>query len=342
MRMQSPVVLWNFLDGRRGHENQVRAFSDSVSALIPAQVREIRLQPEQYGMRGLLPSRWRTLLDHLPQPDLLIGAGHRTQASLLTCRRLYGGRSVILMKPGLPSRCFDFCLIPQHDTVRSSYPGILRTRGALTMHRRTGHIESQRKLILLGGPSRHYCWDSPHVIRVLQSLFDSEPGPWKILTSRRTPADFCRQWSQLQSDIPVLPPEDSAAEQEFRQLPSCSRLVVSCDSMSMIAEARATRADVSLLRLPERRRSRITREINRLISTATDVMPGEFLFRLPLLNTVGPSEAERCAALILQAIRADTVTTAQTHTRQLPASSWAGLLGRPGTVPADLHMSGIP
>ncbi len=179
MSMHSPVVLWNFLDGRRGHENQVRALSNALSELTQTHVQEIRMQPSQYGVRGLLPSRWRSLLNHLPAPNLLIGAGHRTQASLITCRRLYGGRTVTLMKPGLPASWFDFCLIPQHDSVRSSYPGILRTSGPLTIHRRHEHPDSQRWLILLGGPSRHYRWNTTHVIRSLQSLLNPSPDHGK-------------------------------------------------------------------------------------------------------------------------------------------------------------------
>ncbi len=340
MSMHSPVVLWNFLDGRRGHENQVRALSNALSELTQTHVQEIRMQPSQYGVRGLLPSRWRSLLNHLPAPNLLIGAGHRTQASLITCRRLYGGRTVTLMKPGLPASWFDFCLIPQHDSVRSSYPGILRTSGPLTIHRRHEHPDSQRWLILLGGPSRHYRWNTTHVIRSLQSLLISQPGPWKILTSRRTPTDFCTQWTQLQTSIPVLAPDDAAAEQEFSQLPSCSRLVVSCDSMSMIAEARATRSAVSLLLLPERRRSRITREIRRMISTATNAAAGDSLIQLPHQNAGGRPEAERCATLILQASTAPSSTIARRQPQPHPVSVRAGLLCGRESLPADLRMSG--
>lgn len=300
MRPEPPTVIWRFFDGRRGHENQVRALTEAICRRASAITVDLPLQPRQFGFRGFLPNRWKSIPPQTPAPDLLIAAGHRTHASLLTCQRLYGGRTVVLMKPGLPLNLFDACIIPLHDRVRTRHPALFRTQGALTQTRPTADINPNLKLILLGGPSRHFRWDTNLVVRTLQHLLSEEPGPWTILTSRRTPAEFTANWQRQSRAAPLLPPESTAAHQLWQQLHTSAGLLVTCDSMSMISEALASPSETSLLRLPAARKSRITTAVDRLIADSPAVSEEIPLHRLPRRVVAPVPEADRCADFLLE------------------------------------------
>ena len=148
--------------------------------------------PQPFGPRDdEINQRSRNTSDTpLPKPDLIIGAGHATHPTLLAARRAHGGRAVVLMKPSLPRRCFDLCILPRHDGVAADAHTLV-TDGALNRVRPATASDANHGLILIGGASPHFEWDSDAIQVQIKSLLARTPDmQWTLATSRRTPANF--------------------------------------------------------------------------------------------------------------------------------------------------------
>ena len=241
---------------------------------------------------------------HLPTPDLIIGAGHGTHLAMLCARRARGGRAVVLMRPTLPLHLFDYCLIPEHDNPQPG-PGVIPTRGPLNTIRLSGRRETETGLILIGGPSRHYRWDSDAVLEQVRAL-TAEPGRhWCISDSPRTPAATRKALAALGGANREYAPHDRCARGWMKEhMARAAEIWISRDSMSMLFEALTSGAAVGLLDVPARGESRLTRAAGKLIesglvTTFQDWRNGA----RPTAPTAPFNEARRCAALLLEKIR---------------------------------------
>ncbi|GAB2509731.1 ELM1/GtrOC1 family putative glycosyltransferase [Microbulbifer agarilyticus] len=260
------ITVWRFVDGNRAHEKQSAALLAGLSEhLGPARVQSCDVDCSQ--LRFWLSGSLQMALDNagavaLGLPDLLIGAGHRCHLPLLAARRRFGGRSVVLMRPSLPIHWFDFALIPEHDRP-PSLPNVLTTRGALTMPLPQETARAGSGLILLGGPSRHFAWDSATLERDIGQLAASSLQ-WTLADSRRTP-EFALQ--QLARPGFTLAPWRECSEGWLeRQLASAEQVWVTQDSISMVFEALQSRAHVGVLALPSRnRKNKVRTAVQRLI-----------------------------------------------------------------------------
>ncbi|MDX5411056.1 MAG: mitochondrial fission ELM1 family protein, partial [Thauera sp.] len=114
MHNSRPLIVWRFTDGKPGHENQTAGLVQALQAYRPVEVHDIRA-PNGLAAAAAWTVWWFPWGDTLPDPDLLLGAGHATHMPLLAARRARGGRAVVLMRPSLPGNWFDLCAIPQHD-----------------------------------------------------------------------------------------------------------------------------------------------------------------------------------------------------------------------------------
>ncbi|MFM8729003.1 MAG: ELM1/GtrOC1 family putative glycosyltransferase [Planctomycetaceae bacterium] len=298
MLASDAAVVWRFLDGRTGHENQVLALSESLKRR-----RNCRFFDVPITFAASMP--WQIisrLLKHcrsLPTPHLCIGAGHRTHLPMLIARHQFGGKIVVLMKPSLPCHLFDACLIPRHDQIWLPHAGVLQTTGVLNRVRPASKLCPKTGLILIGGHSRHFLWNSRTVADHVHRLLDVPGISWTIAASRRTPDDFLLQMQKhtlAESISPkVLPAADLLA------LMNCAgHIAVTCDSMSMISESLSSGAAVTLIRLPLRKSGRLSQELCRLVRGGhfTDdfnalQMPTEQ--QKPFIM-----ESDRCAAFVEQ------------------------------------------
>ncbi|MGR8948269.1 MAG: ELM1/GtrOC1 family putative glycosyltransferase [Gammaproteobacteria bacterium] len=106
-------VVWRLVDGKAGHERQTAGFIKALSKITPCDTYEIKTT----GF-GVCRSLFSRALPKLPaaQPDLIIGAGSKCQWPMLLLKHRFGGQTVYFMRPGLPSRLFDLCVVPRHDT----------------------------------------------------------------------------------------------------------------------------------------------------------------------------------------------------------------------------------
>lgn len=238
----------------------------------------------------------------LPDPDLIIGAGHGTHMTLLAAGRARGGRTIVLMKPSLPLRLFDYCLIPAHD-LPPQRQNILVTRGVLNCAVPSRELAPGEGMILLGGPSRHYGWDAPGLIRQIREIrAGTKNVRWLIADSRRTPPATRHLLSgDAVSGGEFFPYETTAPGWLARHLRRAATVWVTEDSISMISEALTAGAAVGALSVPIKRRGRVTRAIDDMAGTGLIVRFSAWQAGATLHPADPPLyEAARCARILLE------------------------------------------
>lgn len=286
-------VVWQLADGKPGHEKQSQALLEALAEIRPFRLRKI----SSSYLVSIVNCLHRTY--HSTQiPDLVIGAGHKTHTYLLLTRFLLGSRSVVLMRPSLPASWFDMAFIPEHDRSRS-FGNVVRTKGVLTAVNARDKDEGTG-LILVGGESRHFHWDSESVADIISRIVSSNPGiHWQICNSRRTPRDFSgflppvvrseyRDWKKESDDFLV------------NAMSSASQIWVTSDSVSMLYESLTSGARVGVIYLqPVKARSKLVRSVNSLIDQQS-VQSSTVALSLNPLSEVSAFEPEskRCARLI--------------------------------------------
>jgi len=295
-----PLILWSISDGRAGHVAQSRGLIQALAELADCSIHEIDAPPAAQAFAGLFAGRAR-FADDLPDPDLIIGAGHRTHLPLIGARRARGGRSLVLMRPSLPLALFDFCLIPSHDAPPPA-ANVIVTRGPLNDVRPAAVREPGTGLILIGGPSRHYRWDLDSLLQQIRTITARQELRWQICDSPRTPAATRRALAGLGPDY--RPFDRCPPGWLGGQMARAGTVWISRDSMSMIFESLSAGAAVGLLDVPSRGESRLGRATDSLAADGLAVPYPDWLAGRPLAPPPAPlREGRRCAALVLDRLR---------------------------------------
>ena len=293
-----PLSVWRISDGRRGHDSQSLGLVQALGRLTPCQTFDVPALPWPQALAACLSGRFPGA-HRFPNPHLIIGAGHGTHVSILAARRARGGKAVVLMRPTLPTSCFDLCIIPEHDPAPAN-GRILRSCGPLNTLRPATQQDPARGLILVGGPSRHFHWRFTEMLPRLQALLQTSGLRWTLADSPRTPAADSERLAGLPGAEFVRCREASADWLE-NQLRAAGTVWVTADSMSMIFEALTAGAGVGILELPERRQDRVTRAVSDLTARGM-VTPFQCWHSGRRLVAQRPvlAEADRCAALLLR------------------------------------------
>jgi len=299
-------VVWRFSDAKAGHDSQSLGLLDALKRRLQIDSFDIPVSPGA-GLdwfRGQFPAG-----SLLPDPWLLIGAGHSTHLPLLTARRARGGRSVVLMKPDLPKRWFDLCVIPDHDRPRPA-ANVLATRGSLNRMQAVSRMadtgQNRRGLLMIGGPSRHYHWDHEQVIEQLAGVIRYSPvRHWILTTSRRTPPGFAERVQDMifnrQLKLTVHSWRDTPDQWLALQLERACCTWVTEDSVSMMYEALTAAIPVGLLSIPPRRQDRIVRGVEALVASGNVMRFSHWSRGIPLPRSVEVfDEANRVAARIVK------------------------------------------
>jgi mitochondrial fission protein ELM1 len=298
----NPIVIWRITDGKAGHEAQSRGLVEALGRLRAVDCRDLPALPRLRAVAGWLAGRFPPGSD-LPDPDLVVGAGHATHFSVLAARRARGGRSVVLMMPSLPLRLFDLCLVPEHDDPPES-TRVAPTVGVLNPVRPAAKADRSRGLILIGGPSAHYDWNGPAMLEQVLRVVSASPGiRWTLTTSRRTPAGFAPELRpRSPANLEVVPCEETEPGWVARHLQACATAWVSEDSVSMVFEALTAGARVGLLPMPTRgRASRVRRAVETLVRTGRVVrLPVDGPVPEPPAQSEPLAEADRCARIVLE------------------------------------------
>ena len=294
---RSPLIVWIVSDGKPGHLNQSLGLAEALARAAPAEIHILRARPAWRAWLVLLLKRLPH--DTLPRPDLIIGAGHATHLTLLALRRAYGGRSVVLMKPSLPRRCFDLCIVPEHDGVAADVRTLV-TAGALNRIRPARVRDAGHGLILIGGASKHFDWDSDAIQLQIKSILARTPDTqWTLTTSRRTPVDFLETLPAF-PNLTLIPHTATPPDWLPAQLARSSTVGVTPDSASMVFEALTAGADVGVFDLPVNPKSRVGRAIAQLADAQRITRFVHWCAHGELHPNLHPlAEADRCAVWIL-------------------------------------------
>lgn len=297
---ERPAVIWRFTDGKAGHDIQSRGLLTALSRHIACRAFEIPPQPWSRCLAHLLRHGFPPGAG-LPDPMFLVGAGHATHLAMLAARHARGGRIILLMRPTLPSRWFDLCLIPDHDNPPLSGANVIATRGPLNDHPRAQDADPNQGLILIGGTSRHFHWNDAEILEQITKVCATGIH-WTLTDSRRTPATT-RDWlTQLNSgNVDYIASAGTGPDWLRRKLQVCGTVWVTPDSMAMIHEVLTAGAAVGLFRLKPRGVNKISRAIGRLSRERLVTLYDDWLAGQPLPKASEPlKESDRCARLIIQ------------------------------------------
>lgn len=302
----APFVVWHCSDDKPGHDNQIRGLLRALTKRVALQVHTLHM-PEsntRHRLATLVDLLRRRFPDgrHLPNPDLILGAGHGTHLPMLAARRARGGRVIVFMKPSLPLRCFDLCIVPQHDAVVAR-ANVLYTRGPFNAIEPAPSKLEHHGLILLGGPSKHYRWSDQAMLENIATLARRDPKwSWTVAGSRRTP-DSMEQLlraAQLPKLVYVAARDTGPEWLPFR-LAEAPQVWVTEDSMSMVYEALSANAAVGVLPVPRRGFSRVLREMEQLLAEGRLTSFDDWCKGQALLQAGEPfNEAARCAQWIVE------------------------------------------
>ena len=298
-------VIWCVMDGKPGHQNQSLGLAEAIGRQQSVQIFEIPLQSWLRGWRALLPGAVAPL-QSLPKPDLILGAGHATHLPVIKLGRRYGGQTVVLMRPSLPARCFDLCLIPDAHQLRKPTDQMIITRGVLNRVVRSNQKDPYQGLILIGGPSKHFQWSDDEVIRQVTSVVGrSTDICWTIGSSRRTPSSLLQQWKQSGLRANLVLAQDAPSGWLLQQYARAGTIWVTEDSVSMTYEAVTSGSRVGLIELTANAENRVTRSIDGLAELAYVVRYSAWDSAIPIpVGRTPLAEADRCASIVIAKLAA--------------------------------------
>ncbi len=264
------MIIYIVSDGKKGHLSQTRGLAHAL--VERAQDARPDLVHEVHEI-DVSSKSWFTKLCYkgrdldLPRPHLILCAGHGTHLAALSLARHLRCLCMVCMKPSLPARIFDLCIMPRHDLPEGKATGshIFPTAGALNSIRPKPEVEKRETLILIGGPSKDFDWDAELVINQLSTIARRNTYPMVLTTSRRTPADFARDVLSTCPSIRVIPVEQTGPTWVADHLASAREVWVTQDSVSMVYEALSSGAPVGLIEMQRRGDRRRKQKISRVV-----------------------------------------------------------------------------
>lgn len=269
-----PPRTWLMLGHKAGDNSQIMALAEALAWPFEAKhlvYRRTELLTNLFAgptLMGLIRQRSSPL--EPPWPELVISAGRRNEPLVRWIQRQAGGpdrvKLVHVGRPWALHECFDLIVTtPQYRLPHK--PNILQNEAPL--HRvnparlaeaaaawgdRLAHLPQPRIAVILGGDAGPYNFDREngallgwHASRMAAEL----GGSLLVTTSARTPAGAI---DALEAEIAVPAfvyrwRKDASENPYFAFLALADRLIVTCDSMSMLAEACVTRKPVYIFDL---------------------------------------------------------------------------------------------
>ena len=292
------IVLWVFSDGRKGHEKQTTGLVQALD----------RLTSQKVVVHRILIGTPIGTLRCLPKPDLLIGAGNGTHFPMLFVKLLFGTRCIVLMKPSLPTIFFDLIFLPHHDAC-TNFGNVYTTNGVLCPIPNV-RPDSKCGVILLGGASRHFQWDTDTVQTTVQNICSSNPKiHWTICDSPRSPENLLKQLSNI----------TNATTRQWRTtndtfltelLNLSSQTWVTSDSVTMLYEALNTGSPVGIIDLPVKRKmSKLSRGIRDLVKRERVQLASKGVsLSKDLSSTPAGEEVLRCALICLNLLKCKSLS----------------------------------
>jgi mitochondrial fission protein ELM1 len=254
-------VIWRFTDGKAGHDKQSLALVESLMNQTKCRLFDFNVQDQRNPILDIIFKNYK-LPEGITKPDIAIGAGHKTHLHLLAIKRCFNAKIVVIMKPSIPLIFFDLCIIPKHDGIKNG-PNIINTQSSLVKFNSNLKKKENTGLILIGGPSKHYFWDSKTVLEEICKISKKFKFRKLLLsTSRRTPFDFLDQLNELNiPDIKVYEYSKIKSDWLDKHINKVKNIWVTNDSYSMVTEALASGADVDIIGLKVKQDSKLSKEM---------------------------------------------------------------------------------
>ncbi|MEZ5826567.1 MAG: mitochondrial fission ELM1 family protein [Geminicoccaceae bacterium] len=325
--MSDHPVTWLMLGHKAGDNGQLKALAEALGWPVIEKhlvYRKTEILTNLFAgptLAGLVAARSSPL--EPPWPDLIISAGRRNEPLVRWIQQQAGRENVKLVHVGRPwalHECFDLIITtPQYRL--PDKPNILHNEAPL--HRvnrqrldeahelwrdRLAHLPEPRIAVIMGGHAGPYDMDRENGELLgyhANAMARAAGGSLMVTTSARTPKAAI-DGLERQVDVPafIYRWQPGATDNPYMGfLALADRLIVTCDSMSMLAEACETGRPVlifDLLRgdgsnrppLPDdgsvRRRS--------FMETLKGLSLRPFFYKLGM--TVGPSRLTRDVSII--------------------------------------------
>ena len=271
----TPPRTWLMMGHRAGDNSQVQALAEALG--WPYEIRRFVYRPTELLTNLTLPKRLAGIVQSKssvlepPWPDLIISAGRRNEPVCRWIQDQATGQRIRLVHCGRPwARIKNFDLVvttpqyrlPQRDNVlHNSTPLHRVTEGRLEAEgerwrERLAHLPRPHLSVIVGGNSGPFSFDKRGAARLGRQASDLARrlgGSLLVTTSARTalPAIDVLKAS---IDVPSFVfrwRKDAEENPYFAFLELAERHVVTGDSMSMVAEACATRKRVYIFDLGE-------------------------------------------------------------------------------------------
>ena len=160
--MKKIKIIWRLIDGKAGHDKQSLALVENLKNQTSCKIFNINIQNLESPFVALIFKKYN--LDKLlTKPDIAIGAGHKTHLYLLAIKRCFDAKIIVILKPSLPFKFFDLCVIPKHDGVKRK-KNIINIQTALVNFNSSMKKKENVALFLIGGPSKHYYWNTKLIL----------------------------------------------------------------------------------------------------------------------------------------------------------------------------------
>lgn len=289
-------MIWRFIDGRPGHDNQSLGLVNALSEILPVASFDVAVTSLHTGMLNFLFRRYPNP-DNFPAPDLLLGAGHATHWPMLVARRATGGRAIVLMKPSLPAGWFDAAVVPRHDQPPVNRK-IFHSLGVLNTVRPAKQRQADAALVMLGGISDDYDWQSQGILEQVNTLIRQRPGrQWTVASSPRTPPAVLERLAESHA-VRTVRHDRCEPGWLSRHLAQAAEAWVTEDSVSMLYEALSSGARVGVIKVPRIRQGRVAAGVDALVAEGRIPLPGSY--QLTPADAEPLQEARRCADWIRQ------------------------------------------
>ena len=271
--MKKIKIIWRVIDGKAGHDKQSLALVENLKNQTKCKVFDINIQNLKNPFLAIIFKKFN-LDKSLAKPDIAIGTGHKTHLYLLAIKRCFGTKIVVIMRPSLTYKLFDLCVIPKHDDVKKRN-NIIFTQTSLVNFNLNIRKKDNIGLFLIGGPSRHYYWDTNFVLNQIKKISKKyKLEKFLLTTSRRTPLNFVSELNnQKIHNVKVY--EYSKIEDNWldKKISKVKKIWVTNDSYSMIMEAIVSGAHVDIINLKTKKRSKLSNEINKMKKKLSKKIP---------------------------------------------------------------------
>ena len=246
--------IWWFKDSKIGHEKQVRAILDNLACSEDFILEEISSNNPIWLELLLYMLKIRPKIDSIP--DVIIGAGSKTNIPMLRHKLHKKTKVISVMKPQFFQKRFDLILAPRHDFL--AIPENVHTYiGSLAKVRISNNLENIG-LIVIGGINRHFDFNHDHILLQINFITSLYPEiNWIVFNSRRTPQKFNTEIKK-NKDIKKFVNFNENFEPLDNYISKAKIKFVTPDSINMIFESLSSSGETFLFEMKKFKDNKIT------------------------------------------------------------------------------------